>query len=179
MKKTLLALTLGLASTSAFANTGPIHFEGKITASTCPITIVNPEDGMPGSLVRMGSVDASLFTGPGQEQTGSGFILRIPGGGACGVTPDSKANVIFQGGADDTGDFFTVTPPTAGGAENVVIVIRDKDNTAIAPNIVSPDYELNDTGVTDLRFDAYYRSTTASVTAGAASATVQFIVDII
>ncbi|MNF19469.1 fimbrial-like adhesin protein SfmF [compost metagenome] len=58
-------------------------------------------------------------------------------------------------------------------------MIRDKDNSSIGPGTVSADYELNDTGPTDLRFDAYYRSTAATVTAGVASADVQFIVNIL
>ena len=36
--------------------------------------------------------------------------------------------------------------------------------------------DLIDGGVTDMLFDAYYRSTAASVTAGVASADVQFVV---
>lgn len=181
MKKSLLALSLGLAAgvagTSAFANTGTINFEGKITASTCPIDIVNPADGSIGNQVKMGSVEAGRFTATGQEHGGKGFALRVPDSAGCLITPTSKASVTFNGTADSTGNYFAVTP-TADGAKNVVIVLKDKTGSPVAPNSASAEYDLNDTGPTDLRFDAYYRSTAASVSAGVASADVQFVVDI-
>lgn len=177
MKKTLLALALGLAATSALANTGTINFEGKITASTCPIEVVNPEDGSIGNQVKMGNIEASRFTGTGQELGGKAFALRVKGGSGCILTPTSTANVTFNGTADPSGSYFAVTP-TADGAKNVVIVLKDKSGAAVAPGSASVDYDLNDAGPTDLRFDAYYRSTAAAVTAGVASTDVQFIVDI-
>ncbi|MNY65039.1 Fimbrial protein [compost metagenome] len=59
-----------------------------------------------------------------------------------------------------------------------MINIKDQKNVALKPGADSPDYNLNDTGSTDLLFNAYYRSTSATVTAGVASADVQFIVAI-
>ena len=181
MKKPLLALSLGLmaglAGTSALANTGVINFEGRITSSTCPIEVVNPEDGSIGNQVKMGSIEASRFTATGQELGGKGFALRVSGGAGCSITPTSTANVTFNGPADPSGAYFAVTP-TSDGAKNVVIVLRDKSGAAVAPGSASADYDLNDNGPTDLRFDAYYRSTAATVTAGAASADVQFVVAI-
>lgn len=181
MKKSLLALSLGLAAglagTAAFANTGTINFEGKITSSTCPIEIVNPEDGSIGNQVKMGSIEASRFTATGQELGGKGFALRVAGGPGCVITPTSKANVTFNGAADPSGSYFAVTP-TADGARNVVIVLKDKTGTSVAPGSPSADYDLNDSGPTDMRFDAYYRSTAAKVEPGVASADVQFVVDI-
>ncbi|VVO42893.1 fimbrial protein [Pseudomonas fluorescens] len=181
MKKSLLALSLGLAAglagTSVFANTGTINFEGMITSSTCPIEVVNPEDGSIGNQVKMGSVDASRFTAVGQEYTGKSFALRVSGAPGCGVTPSSTAKVTFNGTADPTGNYFAVTP-TADGAKGVVIALRDKSAASIAPGSASVDYDLNDSGSTDMVFNAYYRSTALTVTAGAASADVQFIVAI-
>lgn len=179
MKKTLLALSLGLSvglvGTAAFANTGTINFEGKITASTCPIDIVNPVDDSLGNQVKMGSIEASRFTAIGQELGGNGFILRVKGGAGCTITPTSKANVTFNGNADPSGSYFAVTP-TADGARNVVIVLKDKSGAAVAPGSASVEYDLSDS--LDMRFNAYYRSTAAAVTAGVASADVQFVVDI-
>ena len=181
MKKSLLALSLGLAAgiagTSAFANTGNINFEGKITASTCPIEVVNPEDGSIGNQVKMGSLEASRFTGAGQELSGKSFALRVKDGVACGVAVGGKGSVTFTGRADPSNSYFAVTPD-ADGAKNVVIVLRDKSGASIAPGGSSVDYDLNETGSSDMRFDAYYRSTATAVEAGVASAQIDFIVDI-
>lgn len=181
MKKSLLALSLGLAAglmgTSAFANTGTVKFEGKITSSTCPIEIINPEDGTVGNTVKMGSVDASAFTAAGQEKGGKSFVLRVSGAPGCGITASSVANTTFNGTADSSGAYFAVTPGV-DGAKNVVISLRDKLGASIAPGAASADYDLNDGTSTDLVFNAYYRSTATGVTAGVASADVQFVVAI-
>lgn len=181
MKKSLLALALGLVAstigTSAFANTGTINFEGKITASTCPIDVVNPEDGSIGNQVKMGSFESSRFNAIGDEHGGKSFALRVSDAAGCGITATSTAKVTFNGTADPTGSYFAVSP-TADGARNVVIVLKDKNNLPLAPGTASDDYDLNDVGPTDIRFNAYYRSTAALVTAGVASADVQFVVDI-
>lgn len=181
MKKTLLALSMGLAAsltgTAAFANTGTINFEGRITASTCPIEIVNPEDGSIGNQVKMGSIDASRFTAVGQEYGGKRFALRVKGGSGCILTPTSTASVTFNGSADATGTYFAVTP-TADGAKGVAITLKDKSGAAISPGGTSVDYDLDDTNPTDMLFNAYYRSIALPVTAGAASADVQFVVAI-
>lgn len=181
MKKTLLALSLGLSASllgaSAFANTGTIKFEGKVTSSTCPIQIVNPEDGSVGDLVKMGSVDSSRFTAVGQEHGGRRFALRVSGGGGCAITAGSVANTTFNGVPDPTGNYFQVTPGL-DGAKGVVISMRDQRGASIAPGAASADYDLNVGAPTDLEFNAYYRSTTSAVTAGVASADIQFVVDI-
>ncbi|MNR33279.1 fimbrial-like adhesin protein SfmF [compost metagenome] len=68
--------------------------------------------------------------------------------------------------------------PGLDGAKGVVISLRDKHGASIAPGTASADYDLNDSGSTDMEFIAYYRSTAAAVDAGAASADVQFVVAI-
>ncbi|WP_460123378.1 fimbrial protein [Pseudomonas sp. S2_C03] len=181
MKKQLIALSLGLsaalAGTSAFANSGVINFEGRITSATCPIEIVNPEDGSIGNQVKMGTIEASRFTAIGQEFKGKSFGLRVTAGAGCGFNPaDNVAKVVFNGNADSSGDYFAVTP-TSDGAKNVVISLHDISGP-LKPGTESAEYALNDTGSTDMIFNAYYRSTAATVTAGTASADIQFIVAI-
>jgi major type 1 subunit fimbrin (pilin)/fimbrial protein len=180
LKVSLFALSLGLAAslagTSALANTGTLNFEGKITSSTCPIQVVNPEDDTTGSQVKMGSIDAKRFTAPGQEYSGKSFALRIPDRAGCALT-GTEAKVKFNGAADATGKFFAVTP-TADGAKNVVIVLKDRTGASIDPGNDSAAYTLNATGRTDMVFNAYYRSTLATVEAGTASADIHFVVDI-
>lgn len=175
MKKSLLALSLGLSASllgaSAFASSGTVKFEGKVTSSTCPIQIVNPDDGSVGDLVKMGSVDASRFTAVGQEHSGKRFSLRVSGGAG------SVANTTFNGIPDPSGNYFQVTPGL-DGAKGVVISMRDQRGAALAPGAASADYDLNVGAPTDLQFNAYYRSTATTVTAGVASADIQFVVAI-
>ena len=179
VKKTLLALSLGLTASllgaSAFANTGTVKFEGKVTSSTCPIQIVNPDDGSVGDHVKMGSVDASRFTAAGQEHGGKRFALRVSGGAGCSITAGSVANTTFIGVPDASGNYFQVTPG-ADGARNVSISLRDQRGVSIAPGSSSADYDLNVGAPTDMDFYAYYRSTATAVTAGVASADIQFVV---
>ncbi|OUM07093.1 pilus assembly protein [Pseudomonas syringae] len=182
MKTTLSALGLALATaltgTAVSANTGTINFEGLITSSTCPIEVVNPGDGTVGNLVKMGSVEASRFDAIGQEYSGKSFALRVNDNGSCGLTDtDNTATVTFNGTADDSGSYFGVTP-TEDGAKGVAIVIKDYTGASIAPGTESAPYPLIKGEVTSLVFNAYYRSTTSAVTAGAASADIQFVVAI-
>ncbi|WP_338523177.1 fimbrial protein [Pseudomonas batumici] len=181
MQRTLLALALSLAGTSAFATTGTINFEGKITSSTCPIEVVNPEDGAIGNQVKMGSVDAGRFTAPGQELKGKSFVLRVKDSSGCGSSTD-EAVVTFNGTADPSGKYFSVGPDSDSSvAKGVAISIRDKSGNSIDPGSDSVPYDLNVTGPTDMLFNAYYRRIAAAggtVEAGTASADVQFVVAI-
>lgn len=126
----------------------------------------------------MGSVEASRFTSAGQEQSGKSFALRVNDNGSCGLTGASPvATVTFNGLADSSGSYFGVTP-TADGAKNIAIVIKDHSGASIAPGTESAPYPLVVAGTTDMIFNAYYRSTAVPVEAGIASASVQFIVAI-
>jgi type 1 fimbria pilin len=181
MKKHLLALSLGLsaavAGTSVYANTGTIHFEGQIKNSTCPIEIINPEDNSPGNQVKMGTIEASRFTGIDQEYRGKSFALRVDGI-KCGVKAGDTATVTFNGTPHlPGGDYFQVTP-TDDGAEGVAISLRDESGASIKPGTNSTSYDLLVGADTDMVFNAYYRSVASAVTAGVASADVPFVVTI-
>jgi type 1 fimbria pilin len=181
MKNSLLALPLGLllglGATSAFATTGTINFQGKITAVTCGIEIVDPVTGAPGTgAVNMGSIEASRFTATGQEYGGKGFALRVtPGVGGCTIAPGDTAKVTFTGTADPSGDYYAFKP-TNDAAKGVVAVIKDKSGTNVVNGSESAEYALSETDPTDMRFDVYYRSTAAIVTPGPAEADVAFVV---
>ncbi|WP_054883732.1 fimbrial protein [Pseudomonas sp. NBRC 111130] len=179
MKKSLLALSLGLLSatgmSSAFAN-GTINFEGRITQDTCPIDVRNPNDGSSSSVVKMGTVPAVKFTATGQEYAGKGFSLVIPDIADCkGAT--NEANVMFSG-ASSTGDYFDLNPGN-DSAKNVVIAVRDVSNGLVKPGVPTADTPLAASGETIIPFMAYYRSTANSVEAGVASADVSFTVNIL
>ena len=183
MKKTLMALSFGLAAslagTSALANPGIINFEGVITNSTCPIDVVNPGDQSVGNLVKMVSVEASRFTAVGQEYGGKDFILRVKGGSGCVLDPTKPniAKVTFNGTTDASGDYFAVTP-TTNGAKGVVIALRDQKGKLLSSGKESDPYALFADRPTDLKFDATYRSTLAAVVGGPASAAIQFSVTV-
>jgi type 1 fimbria pilin len=180
VKKSLLALSLGLAASlagaSAYANTGNILFEGKITASTCPIQIVNPDDDAIGNHVNMGTVDVSSFTAIGDEMPGKGFVMRIRGDGGCTITPGQKATVTFNGSQAGTDPYFALRP---AGATGVAISLKENGGVNLAPGVASSEYPLTVGAANDIRFDAFYRKTAATVTAGSASADILFVVDII
>jgi len=177
MKKSVIAVTIGLLSgligSSAFASS--VFFEGRITPETCPIEIVNPEDGSVDNRLAMGEVPQGHFTAAGKEVNGPTFAVRIPDKASCNITED-QANVTFEGDPDGSGNYFAVAP-VVGAAKGVSIVIRDITNASIAPGGKSTDYDLNSTGATDLKFRAAYISTAATVTAGPASAHVRYTVD--
>lgn len=176
MKKKLIALPVGLVASlmgsSVFASS--VFFEGSITAETCPIEIVNPGDGSVDNRVAMGDVAAGRFSATGTEVRGAAFAVRVPDKGSCNITEDN-AQVTFNGDADASGNYFKIDP-VSGAATGVSIVVRDLSNASIAPGGTSIEYPLNATGPTDLRFDAYYRSTATTVTAGPASAHVRYSV---
>jgi type 1 fimbria pilin len=182
MKKNFIACLSGLAAmfagATAFANTGTINLEGKITSGTCPIEVINPGDGSTGSTVKMGSVPASLFNAVGDEYNGKSFVLRISDPSTCGLTPGTPATatVTFNGAAD--GDYFAIAPGV-DSATGVAINIRDKSGNPVKPGTASVAYDVHETLPTDMAFHAAYRSTAATVTPGVASTSVQFVVDII
>lgn len=177
MKKKLIALPFGLLASligsSAFANAS-VFFEGTITAETCPIEIVNPGDGSPGNRIAMGDVPLSKFSAVGDEVRGASFAVRVPDKASCGGGADN-ANVTYNGAADPSGSYFRIDPST-GAATGVAIAIRDVNKTSIAPGGTSVDYVLADNGPTDMRFDVYYRSIENTITAGPASAQVNYTV---
>lgn len=174
-----LGFALAMAATSAFATTGTINFEGKITSSTCPIEVVNPGDGSVGNLVKMVDVEATRFTAVNQDRGGKPFSLRLVPGAGCGLSAEApnKATVSFSGLADASGEFFAVRD-TADAAKGVVIVIKDKSGSAVKNGAASVAYDLSETTPTDMQFDAFYRSIAAKVTAGTASADIAFVVSI-
>lgn len=182
MKPALLALplslVLGLTATSAMANTGTINFTGNITSTTCQIDVIDPITGNPGTgLVNMGTVSAKRFTAADQEVGGREFGLRLTPGTGCVIAPGTAAKVTFSGTPDTTGNFFRFKP-LGGSATNVVAALKDDLGGPVNNGTPSKDYPLNETTPTDMMFYVVYRSTAATVTAGATEADVRFSVDV-
>ncbi|KAF0251338.1 fimbrial protein [Pseudomonas putida] len=183
MKKTLLALALGITSSTTFAatvSTGAIHFYGRIDSGTCPIEIIDPVTGNPesGNRILMGNVDASQFKAADDEAAARAFGMRITPGSGCTVNTGDAASVTFTGafgGAGTGGALYALEP---GGATNLALTLKDNKGTPIANGSASPSYPLDVTKPTTMLFSAAYKSTAAAVTAGAANTSVQFVVDI-
>jgi type 1 fimbria pilin len=173
-----LALSLSLAATSAFANTGTINFTGKISTASCPIEIVNPDSGAVSNLVSLGSVDSGVFTGVGSEGGGRGFQMRITPGSGCVLDPAKlNATVTYTSVQGGGGDHYGIKP-VAGAAKGVAVGIKDNTNTLVKNGTKSAIYPLSETDPTLMYFTAVYIATAATVTAGPADADVNFRVDI-
>ncbi|RZI91590.1 MAG: type 1 fimbrial protein [Pseudomonas sp.] len=183
MKKALVALALGITSSTTFAatvGTGSIHFYGRIDSGTCPIEIIDPVTGSPesGNRILMGNVDASQFKAANDESAARSFGMRITPGGGCTIGAGDAANLTFTGafgGAGTGGALYALEP---GGASNLALTLKDNTGTAIVNGSASKAYPLNATAPTTMLFSAAYKSTAATVSAGAANTSVQFVVDI-
>lgn len=179
MKKSLFATSFGLvlsvAASSTFANTGTVHFNGTITAATCPI-VVQPPSGLEGGIIDMGEVPATAFKAIADEFNPRRFELVMKDGAACNVSAGGTATVTFDGPAAAT-NYYAITPgPDA--ATGVALALRDRTGAAVASGSASASYPLNATGESRMNFVASYISTAATVTPGEALADLSFTVDI-
>lgn len=177
MKKALLALALGITSTTTLAATvatGSIHFFGNVDSGTCRIDII--DNGQPASRINMGNVNAAQFSTVGDEAGSRPFGLRLTPGGGCTVPANSVANVTFTSNYATPGDTLYSLEP--GGAQDLAMVIKDNTGTPIANGSASKDYPLDPTNPTTMIFTAAYKSIGPAVTAGFANTDVAFIVDI-
>lgn len=171
MKHYLLALPLLALGGPALANTGIINFTGSIKAGTCPIEIRDPAGGTNGE-VRMGRAMVENFTKAGDESNHRHFVIEVADGSQCAGwngAGNNVAKVRFTGmdGGVDNGTLFALK---AGGATNLALGLRDRENNQVGHNSLSGEYPLNDTGKSDLGFTVFYKSTAHPVTAGTANA---------
>ncbi|NTY91385.1 fimbrial protein [Pseudomonas putida] len=177
MKRTLIALAMGLASTAAFANTGNINFHGTITpGGTCPIEVVMPGTG--GSIlpqIGLGSYPPSYFGSTAGKQTPARtFALRIDPD-QCTINPGTDAYVTFSAVYGPEGSNLYALKPY--GAAGVALAIQDKSLSNLAPGRESVAYPLKATQPNEMLFHAMYEST-GTVTDGDAASEVRFSVDI-
>jgi len=181
MKKIMMTLAIGLASSTAFAadETGRINFQGSVYAGgTCPIEVVDPGQGvMP--WVSLGNYTAKYFKTAGTTTPDVTFGLRVtPDPGICDIAAGSKAKVTFEslhGTAGGSNEYYALR---SGGATNLALTIKDDDGTPIAPVTQSKEYDLFSNQPTDLTFYAAYVSTAATVGEGMAQADVNFSVEL-
>jgi type 1 fimbria pilin len=188
MKKSLLALPLGLALTvasqAAFALTGTIHFQGRIDSTTCSIDVIDPVTGAPGGPILIGYSYTKDFPTVGSETVGKTFQLKLTPGGGCVVPPGSTAaTVTFSSvhGGVGTGNKLFGLKPLTGVAQGIGVAIKDNEGTLVDHGGVSKQYPISVTDPSTMAFHAVYKSflAPAGITGGPAEADVNFTVTII
>ncbi|MFV3328433.1 fimbrial protein [Pseudomonas sp. NY15372] len=180
MKKTLMALALGLASTSAFAvdGKGEIRFEGKILdGGTCPIDIIGAGPGA--GVVSLGTnFRPTDFPSAGTASAATGFRLAINDSGAgCSIgTAKVKFTFASEDGDTGAGEYYAIKPGY-GRASNIGIEILDRDNDRVKPSIQSKEFDISDTNKV-IDFTARLVSTQNTVEPGLINANVSIVADI-
>jgi len=183
MKTTLLALPLslvmGLAATSAFAVDGRINFTGRINSTTCPIDIINPENGgSPSNLVSLGWVDAKDFKGVGDTAGHRSFQMRLTPDSVCVLDPlKLNATVTFNSVYGGGGDHYGLKP-LGSPATGVAVAIRDVTGAYVKNGTASSVYRLDASKPTLMDFSAMYIAIKDTVTPGPADSDVEFTVAI-
>jgi major type 1 subunit fimbrin (pilin) len=158
------ALLAGLLITgSALADTGTIRFQGTINGPTCSLSTSN-------ITIPIGSVKKSTFTGVGSASSYSPNVALISSGCNAslvsmtftGTAAPGNANLFaVTGGATGVGIQLTKT----GGGQNAI------PNSTTAPVTFTP--AASGAGYS---FAARYMQTAATITTGAANATITVLI---
>lgn len=176
MKHYLLALPLLALSASALANTAVINFTGTVVQGSCPIDIKDPAGGS-SSTIDMGEAMAGNFKQVGHEANHRNFAIEVQDPDACPNWNNAGSNVGavtffgLAGGADDNNELFALNA-TGSPAQGVALGIKDDAGTLVGHGGKSKDYPLTGGQANQLKFTALYKSTAATVEAGAADADV-------
>lgn len=181
MKKTVMALALGLASTSVFAldGEGKIHFEGEILdGGTCPIDIVGAGPGA--GVINLGTnFRPSDFPKAETPSAATGFRLSINDSGSGCSLDGKKVTFTFTSddGATGTGDGLYAIKPGFGRATNIGIEILDRDNDPVKPTIKTKQFDISSTNKV-IDFTSRLVSTHDDVGHGLINANVSILADI-
>lgn len=126
MKKTVIAAALvsGFFGTQAQAADGTIYFEGKLTSTTCDITV----DGQasPATVV-LPEIATSMLQTAGSTKGDTGFSIELAN--CTGVTSTSTAAAFFENGStvdSTTFNLLNTDEGMADGATNVQLQLVDK-----------------------------------------------------
>lgn len=171
MKKNLIAIAIVASAALSMSNAiaggnGQVNFTGAITDNACTITntVTSPLD------VNLGVYASSeLNGGAGKETTKQGFKIALTG---CPASVP-QASVNFDGTNDTNNPVLLKLTQDAGVATGVAIQLYDDAGTALALHTKSKSYPLV-TGDNTLAFNAAYKSTLGTVTAGPANAVANF-----
>lgn len=171
MKKSIIAMGVLMAAafnTSSYAADGQIEFTGKITASTCDISI--NEQG-PNTTINMGTISSSSFKKAGDSADTRRIQIALSN---CGADLN-KAAVNFSGALDENDQTLLALKDT-DGAKGVAIEFLDSKLKRIELNNNPGDFvEIKDNKATML-YLARYTSTQDKVTPGEANATANYTI---
>lgn len=180
MKKTLLMLALGMASSSVFAasSIGEVHFRGTISGGgTCPIEVIERPGGPEVGSISLGSYTAGFFKKIGTKTPAVNFMLRITPGDNCEIQDGDTASVTYSSLDGVVGnDLYSFRKNGAGG---LGLAITDRNHTKVVPEEESIEYELHTDRPTEMRFYASYESYSETVTEGVAEAQISFVVHLL
>lgn len=152
----------------AFAGgAGQVNFTGSITDDACTITntVSSP------LAVTLGKYSSKEFKAAGDSTAKMGFKIALT---SCPATA-TKASVNFDGTSDATNASLLKLTQDTGVATGVGIQLYDDAGAELALHDASKSYTLV-TGDNNLAFNAAYKSTAATVTAGPANAVANFSV---
>lgn len=144
MKKTLLAIAFGLASSTAFADTGTITFAGSIKpGGTCPIDLVIPGTGTSIPRLEMGSLRAEDFPATGSKSKLVRFALKVTPGAGC-VVGTQDGYVTYKPVYDTAGTkLYGLDRIDPDAAKGIALAILDRAQNYVEPNKESIAYPLN------------------------------------
>lgn len=175
MKRILALCTLGLACSSAMANTGVINFEGTVTdGGTCPISIVNP-GGSPLPMINFGDFQAKDYASAGLQTAKKRFVLSIDPATCASIPPDTT--VTFNANYPDPSGKLYGLQTGVGYSEGFAIAIYDASGAQLDPGTPSASYTLDPAKPTEMNFNTNLH-TTKKVTEGTIASSVSFTVAI-
>ncbi|QDE37880.1 type 1 fimbrial protein [Luteibacter pinisoli] len=120
-------LIAGLAAPSAFAETGTITFNGKITDVTCSVD--GNDTGLPNFAVDLGSVSAGDFKNVGDNVGQTGFKLKIGGEASC--ADGTKVWAAFDADGATVDPATGLVRVTGGTAKGVNIRLFDENGLKV------------------------------------------------
>lgn len=171
-----LSLALGLAAPSAFADGGTINFNGKLTAGSCAVEIIDPGSGGVNNQVALGEVKTSDFKASGSTAAERRFQMRLDPATCTSAGDDPTVSVTFTS-AWGPGENFALNP-SSNTATGIAVAIKNAKGVLVKNGVPETGYVLDKTKPTLLTFLAMYIRTDDPIKAGTATADVEFTVTI-
>ncbi|WP_258130561.1 fimbrial protein [Achromobacter anxifer] len=171
LAKFALLATAAAVSQAALAEDGRVQFNGEIVDAPCSVS-----PGATNLVVPLGKVSrASMDGAAGKHSTPAQFEIQLTD---CSASAKG-ASITFSGTPDSVSSDVLAIANSGGltaSASGVAVELRDTTRAKIALGSPSPKYVLG-VGTNNLKFEAAYVSTGATVTPGPANATAQFTVN--
>lgn len=171
-----LSLALGLAAPSAFADGGTINFNGKLTAGSCAIEIIDPGSGGISNQIMLGEAKTSDFKATGTTAAERRFQLRLDPTTCTSDEENPTVSVTFTS-AWGGGDYYAINP-SSDAAQGLAVAIKNAKGALVKNGVPEAGFALEKAGPTLLTFLAMYIRTAEPLKEGTATADVEFTVNI-